>query len=182
VPLLGADLAQGRPGAGERFRRALCVSIAIIVAAVLAVSALSIAPLNWTAMGVKDPLSDLREWAPLRPILQERGLLQRPGSFIAGVRWHEAGRIDYALGGVAPVTCLCADARGYSVLMPPARVVGQDAVILLTADAAPRFLPMLETHFEDLQRSDDITLSLKGDVVAHFAVYIGHRLKDPLFR
>ena len=182
IPLLGADLAEGEWDARAGWRQALNVSMAFVVAVVLAVSALCVAPIPWTALGVKDPLTDLRDWPQLRGILQERGLLDRRGTFIAGVRWYEAGRIDYALGGAAQVTCLCADARGYSVLEPPALHLGQDAVILLNRDTAPRFLPMLEAHFASLQRLDDVVIRHKTDVAADFAVYLGTDLKQADFR
>ena len=140
------------------------------------VSAVSVAPVHWTRLGLSDPLADLHDWPPLRGLLKEKGLLDRPNTFIAGVRWHEAGRIDYALGGSVPVTCLCEDARGYGVLQPLAAHLGQNAIVLLHSEVASRFEPMLQSRFARLERLDNIVMLRDDDVAVTLAVFAGTSL------
>ena len=49
----------------------------------------------------------------------DRGFLDRPGLIVATLKWHEAGKIDYALGGRVPVICLGPDPRQYGLYRKP---------------------------------------------------------------
>ena len=51
----------------------------------------------------KNPNVDAVDWTSLQTELESRGLLDRPGLVVAALKWHEAGKIDYALGGRIPV-------------------------------------------------------------------------------
>ena len=67
----------------------------------------------------KDPSLDVVDWTSLRDDLAERGLLDRPKLVVAALRWSDAGKIDYALGGRLPVICLGPDAHQYGSGGPP---------------------------------------------------------------
>jgi hypothetical protein len=77
-----------------------------------------------------DPSLDMVDWFSLRDELAERGLLDRPGLVVATLRWSDAGKIDYALGGRLPVICLGPDARQYGLLARRDDYVGSDVLIV----------------------------------------------------
>ena len=62
-----------------------------------------------------DPGFDAVDWTALRAKLAAGGWLDRPGASVAAVRWHDAGKIDYALGGRTKVICLGDDPRQYGL-------------------------------------------------------------------
>ena len=64
----------------------------------------------------KDPSLDMLDWISLSDDLAERGLLERPNLVVAALRWSDAGKVDYALGGRRPVICLGPDARQYGLV------------------------------------------------------------------
>ena len=78
----------------------------------------------------RDPNLDLVDWSSLRTELESRGLLDRPGLVVATLKWHEAGKIDYALGGRVPVICLGPDARQYGITANPDNYVGADVLFV----------------------------------------------------
>jgi hypothetical protein len=51
------------------------------------------------------PLLESVDWRDLATELKARGLANRPSLLVVATRWHEAGKIDYALGGRVPVLC-----------------------------------------------------------------------------
>ena len=84
-----------------------------------------------------DPDLQLVDWRSLEPELAARGLLTRPGTVFAGLRWHEAGKIDYALGPSVRVICICADPREYGLAAPVQSAAGQDVVLIATHATLP---------------------------------------------
>ena len=124
----------------------------------------------------KDPSIDLVDWTSLRTELESRSLLGRPGLVVATLKWHEAGKIDYALGGRIPVICLGPDARQYGLTENLDNYAGADVLIV----AARRLLPQIESQFKG--RFDSIepiapaTVMHAGRPAMVLPLLIGHRL------
>ncbi len=133
LPLLGDAIARRLDS------RALRVGLAATATLVLAGVALvgTEVRLNWLPSVLEDfpvgadPDLDAVDWTSLRADLESRGLLARPGLVVAATRWHDAGKIDYALGGAMPVICLGPDPREYGEIAPVARYSGRDVLIVV---------------------------------------------------
>jgi len=130
----------------------------------------------------KDPSIDLVDWTSLRTELESRSLLGRPGLVVATLKWHEAGKIDYALGGRIPVICLGPDARQYGLTEDLDDYAGADVLIV----AARRLLPQIESQFKG--RFDSIepiapaTVMHAGRPAMVLPLFIGHRLHKSAVR
>jgi 4-amino-4-deoxy-L-arabinose transferase-like glycosyltransferase len=93
-----------------------------------------------------DPGLQAVDWTPLRDQLVARGL-PGPGTVIAGLNWHDTGKLDYALGGSLPVLCFNSDARQYRFAAGAALRAGENVLLIappveagkLTAAAAGQF-------------------------------------------
>ena len=108
-----------------------------------------------------------------------RGLLARTDTFVAGLKWHETGRLDIALGRAMPVRCLCTDARGYGMITDNRDRLGHDAIIVTTVqtvDDVWQTLPPL-IGFLSITKSDPIVIHHAGQPVQTLQVYLGRSLR-----
>lgn len=117
------------------------------------------------------PLIETQSWGEVRKALAARKLLARPNTFVAGLKWHETGRLDIALAGAMPVRCLSDDARGYGVLFDNAEMRGRDALIV-TAPLRAEDLQRLAARFKSIQRLDDIPIHHAGKTVQTLETYL----------
>lgn len=124
---LDRDIAAGR-AAAERWLFGSIAAIGVILFAVVGLSHMSWPP---TAALAKAPypLAETVSWRGVRDAIVARGL-DREIQFVAAPRWHEAGRLDLALGGRLPVRCLCEDPRGFGVLYDNRRLVGLTGLLI----------------------------------------------------
>jgi hypothetical protein len=108
--------------------------------------------------------------------------LDSPGLVVAALKWHEAGKVDYALGGRVPVICLCSDARQYGLIANPDDYAGADVLIL----APRRSLAQIESQFGD--RFDSVELIAPATIMhaerpaMELPLFIGHRLHQSAAR
>jgi hypothetical protein len=135
LPLLGEAVAR-RLAAGDAHARGwlkfTSLATPILLGLVIAIAWLPWPGLPFTKPGQNtDPLIETLEWKNLRGAFVEAGFVDRPDLFVTAGRWHEAGRIDYALRGALPVTCVCDDPRGYATKAPLAQFIGKDALIVV---------------------------------------------------
>jgi hypothetical protein len=163
-PLLGDGLAQ-MERAHPRLVHLATVSSAALLVAILGI-AVSQATTGWIgrvapALASRDPTLDLFDWRALKVELDAGGLL-RPGMFVGAVRWYEAGKMNYALGGEPAVLCLCRDPRQFAFLHDARLFSGRDAIVVGRAEwqvaAAARY-------FARFERLPDITLTRGGQPV-----------------
>ena len=177
--LLGRDVARDLAARDRKAVLWLKGSMASMV--VLFVAVIALARLPWPAFAlpggktVPYPLIETQSWAEVRDALTARGLLGRTDTFVAGLKWHEAGRIDVALGGAMPVRCLCTDARGYGVIYDNREKLGHDAIIitpLLGLEGVWQSLPDI-VGFQSITPSAPITIQHSGQVVQVLQVYLG---------
>jgi 4-amino-4-deoxy-L-arabinose transferase-like glycosyltransferase len=160
-PLLGDGIARWEPLRPRLVRLAAGCSAALLVA-ILGLAA-SQAATGWISriaptFARGDPTLDLLDWHALKPELAARGLIG-PGMFVAAVRWFDAGKVNYALGGEPPVLCLCRDSHQFAFLHDVRQFAGHDAVVLSRSEwqlaAAARYF----VRFEQLP---DIILTRGG--------------------
>lgn len=129
IPLLGQAIAQ-RWATSRALRRASLATIGILALGMTAV--IGQARVNWLAsLTTTDPAVDIEgvDWTSVRADLAARGLLDG-NLVVAATRWHDAGKIDYALGGAVPVICLGPDPRQYGLVAPLTAYAGRDVLIL----------------------------------------------------
>lgn len=180
-PLLGAEVAAAIE-AGNRYVRpwlmATAASLVILLAGVTIV-----ARLPWPAIElpagkrIPYPLEESLDWSDLEAELARRGLTDKPGIFIAGTRWHEAGKIDYALGGKLPVLCLCRDPRGYGLITRPEAHIGEDALIIGRRLTTERIRAAYGPYFTSIEELAPIIITHAGAAAFELSVYLGHGLR-----
>jgi 4-amino-4-deoxy-L-arabinose transferase-like glycosyltransferase len=179
APLLGEAIARRWPNRSIRLAAAATSAFVILGTALVA----SEVRFNWLPPMFgeftpdRDPAVAAVDWTSLRSELEKRGLLDRPGLAVAATRWLDAGKIDYALGGRAPVLCLGPDPREYGVIAPVADYAGSDVLII-----APRTSPAeIEARFGKLFRSIEplppATVLHAGRPALTLPLYLGRRLR-----
>jgi 4-amino-4-deoxy-L-arabinose transferase-like glycosyltransferase len=180
-PLLGAEVAAAIARHDRRVRAWLIATAASLAALLAAVTATSYLP--WPAIAgprgkaVPDPLLESVDWRELGPELEARGLAGRPGFFVAATRWHEAGKIDYALGGGLPVLCLCRDARGYGVLMRAQAHLGGTGLIIGRNLSPEQIKAVFAAYFDSIEPMPPITITRAGRPALVLSAYLGHGLR-----
>src|SRR5262245_650495 len=144
---------------------------------------MAMAYLPWPAIALPGgkhlphPLTQSADWKELDTELALRRVASRPGLFVAAARWHEAGKIDYALRGKLPVLCLCRDPRAYGVLTRPETHLGQDALIIGRKLPYERVRTTYGGYFESIEELPPIVLTGAGGQPLELSVYLGHRLR-----
>jgi hypothetical protein len=180
-PLLGAEVAAAVETQNRYVRAwliATAASLAVMLAAVVAMSCLP-----WPTIAgprgkiVPYPLLESVDWTELGPELEARGLAGRPIVFVTATRWHEAGKIDYALGGRLPVLCLCRDPRGYGVLTRPEAHLGESGLIVGRNLSPEHIKAVYAAYFDSLEPMPPITIAHAGKPAFELSVYVGHGLR-----
>jgi hypothetical protein len=180
-PLLGAEVAAAIENQNRRVRGWLIATATSL--GVLLVAVMTVAYLPWPAIAsptgksIPHPLQESVDWTMLEAELERRGLASRSGLFIATTRWHEAGKIDYALGGKWPVLCLCRDPRGYGILAKPETHLGKGGLILGRDLSPERIKKIYGTYFEKIEELPPITITQAGRPVFDLSVYLGRTLR-----
>jgi 4-amino-4-deoxy-L-arabinose transferase-like glycosyltransferase len=182
VPLLGAALERWRRE-GRPVRRWLAATaVFVLVATGLAIGEDRFDWLPraaWLSVLGKDPLPDVVDWTSLRAELGERGLLSRPGLVVAAIRWFDAGKIDYALGGRVPVLCLGPDPRQYGLLAPLTGYAGDDVLIIARGRSLAEIEAGFGALFAEIRSLPPAAIRVAGRKVATLPLFIGYRLRPP---
>jgi hypothetical protein len=185
-PLLGVEVAKAIEGGRPQVRTWLigsAASLAVVLASVAALAGMPWPLLSLASPHVSEhPLVESFDWTDLESELSARGLLSLPNLAIITTRWHEAGKIDYALHGQMPVFCLSWDPRGYGVLTRPEMHLGMDALIIGRNLSHDRVIGTYFRYFETLQCMAPITIRHAGKPAFELSVFLGHRLRSPTAR
>ena len=178
LPLLGDAIARN-------WRKSRTVRLSVAGTAVIVLLGCSLfaseARFNWLPAVVgdfrpgKDPSLDLVDWTSLRDELAARGLLQRPRLVAAALRWSDAGKLDYGLGGVLPVICLGPDARQYGLLSGRDEHAGAD-VLIVTRAPFEKILGQYWFLFDRLEPLAPVTLLHAGHPALNLNLFLGHRM------
>jgi hypothetical protein len=123
----------------------------------------------------KDPSLEVVDWTSLREDLAERGLLDRPGLVIAALRWSDAGKIDYALGGRVPVICLGPDAHQYGLIARHDDYAGRD-VLIVARTSFEYVVGQFWFLFDWMEPLASATILHAGHPALKLNLLIGHRL------
>ena len=127
----------------------------------------------------KDPDLDAVDWTALRTDLRHQGLLGRPGLIVAATRWHDAGKIDYALGGKATVICLGADPRQYGLNAKPEAYTGDDALIVAPRLTLGQVTEQFGPLFDSIEALPATVIRHGGRPAMLLPLFLGHRLHQP---
>jgi 4-amino-4-deoxy-L-arabinose transferase-like glycosyltransferase len=123
----------------------------------------------------KDPSLALVNWTSLKDQLAERGLLERPNLVVAALRWSDAGKIDYALGGGLPVICLGPDAREYGLLARRDDHAGAD-VLIVTRAPFDKIVGQFWFLFDSIEPMAPAAVLHAGHPALRLNLFLGHRL------
>src|SRR5262245_774417 len=182
-PLLGievAPLVANRDRLARAWLMATAGSLATLLAAVSLMSRFPCSAIAGTGgKVVPNPLLESVDWKDLKTEIEARGLAKIPNLIIAATRWHEAGKIDYALGGRLPVLCLCRDPRGYGVLTRPWEHLGETALIIGGNLPPERVATTYGAYFERIEEMRPIAITHAGKPASELSVYVGYALRAP---
>jgi len=124
---------------------------------------------------VKDPSLDVVDWTSLGDDLANRGFLDRPNLTVAALRWSDAGKIDYALGGRLPVICLGPDARQYALVARRDDHAGAD-VLIVTRAPFEKIVGQYWLLFDSIESIAPATVLHAGHPALRLNLFLGHRL------
>ena len=91
IPLLGCELAQWFDRRSAPWRYTAFASVGLTPALVIIFSILSMAPVPWSSLHIRDPLVEMRDWSGVPAYLARHGLLRAKGVFLASEHWQESG-------------------------------------------------------------------------------------------
>jgi hypothetical protein len=161
----------------------LIASVGVVVAGAFLVA--SEVRWNWLpALGehfapVDDPALDAVDWTSLRTELTQRHLLGGDAAAVAAIRWHDAGKLDYALGEAVPVICLCADPRQYAFVNGEARFQGRDLLLVAPRTTLATIQTSLAGRFRAIEALPPLTLLHAGKRAMIVPLYLGRDLIAP---
>jgi 4-amino-4-deoxy-L-arabinose transferase-like glycosyltransferase len=118
------------------------------------------------------------DWTSLRRDFAERGFLKRPGLVVAALRWSDAAKIDYALGGSVPVICLCRDAREYGLIARHDDYVGAD-VLIVARSTFEKMIGQCRPLFDALDPIAPAIVTHVDRPALELPLFLGHRLHAP---
>jgi len=127
----------------------------------------------------RDPNLDVVDWTSLQTELENRGLLDKPGLVVATLKWHEAGKIDYALGGRIPVICFGPDARLYGLAASSDDYAGADVVIVARHRSLEEIVGQFRSWFDTIEPVAPVMVTHAGHPAMELSLFIGHRLHAP---
>jgi len=178
LPLLGDAIARHWRGS-----RAVRVYIGATTGFVVLGSSLfaSEVKFNWLPAVIgdfrldKDPSLDVVDWTSLRDDLAEQGFLDRPKLAVAALRWSDAGKIDYALGGRLPVICLGPDAHQYALAARRDDHAGAD-ILIVTRASFEKIVGQYWFLFDSIESIAPATVLHAGRPALRLNLFLGHRL------
>ena len=179
-PLLGHAIAE-RLQHGDRRVRAWFAGTAILVVVIfLAVAA----EIRWSWLpdsfaSAKNPALAAVDWTSVRTQLAERGLLDAETPAVATLRWHDAGKLDYALRGSVPVICLGNDPRQYGIAEDASRFRGHDLLIVAPRMTLAEIESRVGSMFAKIETLPPLTLVHGGRVAMSIPLFRGENLLRP---
>ncbi|WP_428393200.1 glycosyltransferase family 39 protein [Lichenicoccus sp.] len=176
LPLLGAQIAariRVHPALRAAVGATACLALVGVVVAGTEVR------FNWLPDVIEDfglghdPDMGAVDWTSLRQALLRRGWLAHPGLIVATVRWHDAGKVDYALGGAAKVVCLGRDPREYGVIARTGADAGQDMLIVAPRYTLRGIRARLGGSFQAIEPLPEVMLLHAGRPAMILPLYLG---------
>ncbi|HEY2658612.1 MAG TPA: glycosyltransferase family 39 protein [Caulobacteraceae bacterium] len=109
-----------------------------------------------------DPTAETIEWAQLRDTVAQSPILHEPGAFVAALKWNEAGKIDQAVGDLAPVAVLSSDPRQFGYRHSTRDLIGHDALIVGRLDTVTGRMADIAPYFRSLRLLPPIRVGRDG--------------------
>lgn len=147
-------------------RRLVAGAIITVLAAVLIV-----AQAQYGIIKVeKDPTLETSGWTSVVNELEQRGLLNEPGTFLFTDHWYDSGQLAFAVRNRFPVLCYNLDARGFAYWTKPEDWVGHDGLFVCVGDR-PYDPAVYERFFKRVELIAEFPMTRNGDEVKHVRVY-----------
>lgn len=182
-PLLGRAVA-ARLALRDRVTRLWLIVSAVIIASASLVVASEVR-WNWLpeigehfALG-KDPDLAAVDWSSLQTEITQRRLLDGDTSAVATIRWNDAGKLDYALGGKVPVICLCNDPREYGIADDIAKYRGRNLLIVAPRASIGDIEAGLGSMFASIEALPPLILLHAGEEGMIIPLFLGRDLLRP---
>jgi 4-amino-4-deoxy-L-arabinose transferase-like glycosyltransferase len=172
LPLLG-DWA-------SRFKPWLRDGLALISAMLLASAALLITAetsfavlpnLDLIFPPGKSPLLQIVDWNSLRPQIAARHV-----DAVAALRWYDAGKIGYALGGGIPVTVFGSEPHEFGDSAPAKNFIGKNILLLAMPGNVSAISRQYAPYFKSLGPAPSLTVTFHGAVLLVIPVLLGRDL------
>jgi len=178
-PLLGDWVARWRMRSGAVRIGLVGSAVVVVCGTALAAAQVSfgwISPAFEQATFGGTPDIDAVDWTAVPEALAERGLLGRPGLVVGAIRWLDAGKLDYALGGRIPVICLTPDAREYGVTTRVADYMGDDVLIVAPHLTRAQVVQWLGPLFDGIDELPPIIVRHAGRPALSLSVFLGRTM------
>src|SRR5207237_8125153 len=111
-------------------RRLVAGAVVTVLAAVLIVAQAQFGIIKVE----KDPTLETSGWTSVVHELEQRGLLNKPGTFLFTDHWYDSGQLAFAVRNRFPVLCYNTDARGFAYWTRPEEWVGHDGLFVCVRD------------------------------------------------
>ncbi len=175
-PLLGKWLAQWRP----RLRNAIAAaSVVLLVCAagfLAAEETFGFVPnLDLMFPPGKSPLLQAVDWDSLRAEILGRPAVQA----VAALKWYDAGKIGFALGGALPVTVFGAEPHEFGISAPASGLLGKNVLLVAMPGDVSAILQQYGPYFKSLRPAPALTVVHDGAVLLVIPVYLGVDLLKP---
>jgi len=180
-PLLGAALAAAAER-GRRWPRILGWASALSIAAI-AVAAVALLS-NWRVYsadaGINHALIEATSWTGLRQGLAEKGLLDRPNTFLAATSWLDGAHMAEALRPAEPPVVFGNDPRGFAFVQNPNAHIGQDAIFVAGPDYAASVKQFAAAAFASVEEIGTFTTNKGGAPAYSHVVLLAHDFRTPV--
>ena len=125
----------------------------------------------------QDPTLDLLDWTELNSVLAQRHLIDADSPAVAATHWMEAGKLNYAVGRIVPVLCLCRDPQQFRYLHAPAGFAGRNIIVIGAPKDFSGQLRDLEPWFVRTETLAPIILHRSGREAIELSVVRGYGLR-----
>ncbi len=110
----------------------------------------------------RDPCIEISGWESVGETLRQRGLVDRPNTFLFTDRWYDSGELAFAVRNRIPVACYRqGDARGFAFWSRPEDWLGRDGV-LIDEEARPNLGEEYKPYFSEIQQLPPIEMTRGG--------------------
>ena len=182
-PLLGAAAAARWADGAQRVRRWLlfsAVAFGVLLLVAATQSATGWMERVWPRLATRgDPTLEMLDWSDLRGALAARGLLDRPGLFVAAPGWSQAGKAAYALGPEVPVLCLCTAPHQFGYVHDQRDFLGHDAVIVDRTQGRSAVPELYGKYFAAIDSLGAVELRRNGRPAERLALFYARDFERP---
>ena len=159
-PWLGsywATRSQTEPVLVRRWLNFMAVSVVVMASAFLLQARFGVVNLPF-----RDPCIEISGWESVGQELTDRGLVDRPNTFLFTSHWFDSGQVAFAVRNRLPVACYRqGDARGFAYWSRPEDWLGMDAV-LIDADLNNEISGEYEPYFRSITELPLIQMTRGG--------------------